>query len=58
MNLTKTSPPQEALMTQRKNSFHMASPEEIKSGHVTDIYFQRARQILQKKNIECAWKLR
>lgn len=36
----------------RKNRFHMASPEEIKSGRVTDIYFQRAQQILQKKNID------
>lgn len=38
-------------MSQR-NRFHMASPEEIKAGRVTDIYFQRAQQILQKKNID------
>jgi len=36
----------------RKNKFHIASPEEIKTGHVTDVYFQRAQQILQKKNMD------
>lgn len=36
----------------QRDRFHIASPEEIKSGKVTDIYFQRARQILHTKNID------
>jgi nicotinate phosphoribosyltransferase len=36
----------------RKNRFHIASPEEITAGRVTDVYFQRAQQILQQKNID------
>ena len=28
------------------NGFHVATPEEIRAGRVTDVYFERARQIL------------
>ncbi|MDP8216083.1 MAG: nicotinate phosphoribosyltransferase [Candidatus Kaelpia imicola] len=31
--------------------FHIASPEEIKRGDITDIYFLRTREILKKENI-------
>jgi nicotinate phosphoribosyltransferase len=32
--------------------FHIASPEEIKSGRITDIYFERAIQVLKAKGID------
>lgn len=31
--------------------FHIASPDEIKGGKVTDVYFLRTREILQEKGI-------
>ena len=32
--------------------FHIAEPEEIKKGRVTDVYFARTLEILKKKGIE------
>jgi len=34
------------------NSFGMAGSDEIRSGQVTDIYFERARRILEAKSID------
>jgi hypothetical protein len=31
--------------------FHIAEDKEIKEGKITDVYFQRTLQILEKKNI-------
>jgi nicotinate phosphoribosyltransferase len=32
--------------------FHMAYPEEIRAGRVTDVYFERTRQVLDEKKID------
>lgn len=32
--------------------FHLASPEEIKAGKVTDVYFQRTKEILEAEGID------
>lgn len=38
--------------TQKKRPFHIAQEEEIRAGRVTDVYFERSRQILDAKEID------
>ncbi|MFQ5631663.1 MAG: nicotinate phosphoribosyltransferase, partial [bacterium] len=37
-----------------KSKFHIATEKEIFSGKVTDVYFERTRQILQAENADKA----